>query len=42
MRFRKRAVEPYVIELDEQEKHAYQRLRIAATPRPPKGNGGTT
>ena len=29
MTFRKRAVEPYIIELDEQEKSAYQRLRVA-------------
>jgi succinate dehydrogenase/fumarate reductase flavoprotein subunit len=28
--FRKRAVEPYVVELNEQEKTAYQRLRVAA------------
>jgi succinate dehydrogenase/fumarate reductase flavoprotein subunit len=32
MLFHKRAVEPYVIELDEQEKHAYSRLRIAGQP----------
>lgn len=29
MVFRKRAVEPYVVELNEQEKSAYQRLRVA-------------
>jgi hypothetical protein len=28
--FRKRAVEPYVVQLNEQEKTAYQRLRVAA------------
>jgi succinate dehydrogenase/fumarate reductase flavoprotein subunit len=28
--FRKRAIEPYVVELNEQEKTAYQRLRVAA------------
>jgi succinate dehydrogenase/fumarate reductase flavoprotein subunit len=27
--FRKRAVEPYVVELNDQEKAAYQRLRVA-------------
>jgi succinate dehydrogenase/fumarate reductase flavoprotein subunit len=27
--FRKRAIEPYVVELNEQEKSAYQRLRVA-------------
>lgn len=27
--FRKRAVEPYIVELNEQEKSAYQRLRVA-------------
>jgi hypothetical protein len=32
MLFHKRAVAPYVIELDEQEKHAYSRLRIAGQP----------
>ena len=30
MRFRKREVEPFIIELDEQEKTAYQRLRVAS------------
>lgn len=29
-RFRKREVEPYVVELNEQEKSAYQRLRVAS------------
>jgi succinate dehydrogenase/fumarate reductase flavoprotein subunit len=29
-RFRKRAVEPYVVELNEQERSAYQRLRVAS------------
>ena len=29
--FRKRAVEPYIVELNEQEKSAYQRLRVAKT-----------
>jgi succinate dehydrogenase/fumarate reductase flavoprotein subunit len=32
MSFRKREVEPYIIELDEQEKSAYQRLRVARPP----------
>jgi succinate dehydrogenase/fumarate reductase flavoprotein subunit len=32
MTFRKREVEPYIIELDEQEKSAYQRLRVARPP----------
>jgi succinate dehydrogenase/fumarate reductase flavoprotein subunit len=30
--FRKRAIEPYVVELNEQEKTAYQRLRVARPP----------
>ena len=29
--FRKRAVEPYVVELNEEERTAYQRLRVATT-----------
>jgi succinate dehydrogenase/fumarate reductase flavoprotein subunit len=29
--FRKRAVEPYVVELNEEEKSAYQRLRVATS-----------
>jgi len=29
--FRKRAVEPYVVELNEEERTAYQRLRVAST-----------
>ena len=32
MLFHKRAVDPYVIELDEEEKRAYSRLRIAGQP----------
>jgi succinate dehydrogenase/fumarate reductase flavoprotein subunit len=32
MTFRKREIEPYIIELDEQEKSAYQRLRVARPP----------
>jgi succinate dehydrogenase/fumarate reductase flavoprotein subunit len=29
--FRKRAVEPYVVELNDEERSAYQRLRVAGT-----------
>ncbi|MNT44676.1 putative oxidoreductase [compost metagenome] len=30
-RFRKREVEPYIIELNDQEKAAYQRMRVASS-----------
>ncbi|MBL2861337.1 fumarate reductase/succinate dehydrogenase flavoprotein subunit, partial [Klebsiella pneumoniae] len=30
----KRAVEPYIVPIDSQERTAYDRLRVAATPQP--------